>query len=638
MAVPTSDQAGVNVCVCVCGNAWIDRRLQVFRTSCFYYRTCRGIYGAPQAGEHGGCTHNSSPTAANGSQQLPTAANRSLPTLAVSCSRTRDCEPVEVYWQQESHSQQEESKTISIHCSSVCENISLSETRVSITTMHLYPKRAPLQQGEGLASQIFKLVATGATPEQWAEWLRVPLEHAAARGNLGLVNVLLGAGANGGAGWRGCRGRTLLDAAAIGGNPEVVSAFIRAGAEPDVNVVSVSSRRSALYAATYCGHEAAARRLILAGADVNFQDPVDRRYVLSLAVQGGHTQIVNDLLICGADPSSSDEYGLAPVHIASVSGKEGILSALLLAKADKDARDVCGESALLLAVDRGRLAIVETLLAAGADCNIRRLDTYSALDLSAAKGHIPILSVILRYRADPNARDPVGCTPLHTATLADQGDSVHVLIKAGADTNLKADGGWAALHAAARHHRCKAMLALLQNKAAVNTRIDSSGDTPLHRACCKQRRGLETAVDLLLRWGADETALNNRGRTPEQVLGSTRVRNRHCSSDEVERARLLLVRAPADRSWRRRGWLVIFRSHAKKIVAAWDTSCVTGGGTGNDFHHAAVDQEGKDRKISRNDAVGGVGHDRGDAGLSGVVALLVWLEPEAVFRSVIGFL
>lgn len=583
------------------------------------------------AGEHGGCTpphHSHSSTAA---QQQPTAA---LPTSLV--LRRRHCESAEVNSQQENISNKSKYFTLRAVC--VC--IYSCQTHEVSITMHLYPKRAPLQQGEGLASQIFKLVATGATPEQWAEWLRVPLEHAAARGNLDLVTVLLGAGANGSAGWRGCRGRTLLDAAAIGGNPEVVSAFIRAGAEPDVNVVSVSSRRSALYATTYCGHEAAARRLILAGADVNFQDPVDKHSVLSLAVRGGHTQVVNDLLISGADPSSSDEYGVAPVHEASFRGEEGILSALLLAKADKDARDVYGDSALLLAVDGGKLAIVEALLAAGADYNIRRLDTYSALDLSAAKGHIPILSVILQYRADPNARDPVGCTPLHTATLADQGDSVHVLIKAGADIDLKADGGWAALHAAARHHRCKAMLALLQNKAAVNIRIGSSGDTPLHRACCKQRRGLETAVDLLLRWGADETALNDRGRTPVQVLGSTRARNRHCSSNEVESARRLLVRAPLDRLWRRRGWLVMLRSRAKEMTPTWDSSCVTGGGgTGNDSHRcAAVDQEGKDSKISKNDAAGSVRHDRGGAGSRGVVALLVCLEPEAVFRSVIGFL
>lgn len=50
----------------------------------------------------------------------------------------------------------------------------------------------------------------------------MPLEHAIAQGNLDLFNNLLGAGAIGRAGWRGYRGRTLLDAAtAVGGNEEV---------------------------------------------------------------------------------------------------------------------------------------------------------------------------------------------------------------------------------------------------------------------------------------------------------------------------------------------------------------------------------------------------------------------------------
>lgn len=50
----------------------------------------------------------------------------------------------------------------------------------------------------------------------------------------------------------------------------MVSALVAAGAQPDVNVVSASSERSALYAATKGGHEAGARQLIVAGADVTF--------------------------------------------------------------------------------------------------------------------------------------------------------------------------------------------------------------------------------------------------------------------------------------------------------------------------------------------------------------------------------
>ncbi|CAN0579808.1 unnamed protein product [Ectocarpus sp. 12 AP-2014] len=138
--------------------------------------------------------------------------------------------------------------------------------------MHLYPKRALL---EGSEVEIFKLLSFCATPEQWAEWLRDPLEHAAARGNVGLVERMLEAGTDGGAGWRGCRGRTMLDAAALGGNADVVTKLLGSGCAPDVKVVSVSSRRSALHLAVVCGHEAAARTLMIAGADMHRVDPGD---------------------------------------------------------------------------------------------------------------------------------------------------------------------------------------------------------------------------------------------------------------------------------------------------------------------------------------------------------------------------
>lgn len=489
--------------------------------------------------------------------------------------------------------------------------------------MHIYPQRTSLQ---GLEVELFKLVSYGATPEQWGEWLRAPLEHAVARGNLGLVNRLLRAGANGRAGWRGCRGRTLLDAAALGGSSEVVSALVRAGAGADVNVVSVSSGRSALYAATFLGHEACARQLILAGAETGFRDPVEQSTVLGTAVQDRNGRLVNDLLIAGANPNISSQQGLATaLHVAAERGDEGILSALLLARADKDARDGEGETPLIRAVKTGRLAMVETLLEAGADCNIRRADTYSALDLAAERGPVSVLRAILAHGVDVNARDKIGCSALHSAAMTDQEDSVCALIKAGADIERRTNTGWTALHAAARHHSCKAMAALLQNRAAVNARVESTGDTPLHRACSQRRGGLEATVDLLLRWGADETAANNGDRTPLELLDSCRrVRSPHCCSpDEVERASNLLVWAPEGRAWRRRSWLVMLRSRA--VMRGSD--------------HAAACGEGQGGKMARSEAARGVEQkDSHGGGLGGLVELLVGLDPEPVFRAVVGFL
>ena len=82
-----------------------------------------------------------------------------------------------------------------------------------------FEQRASILQGS--EELIVKLVCEGTTPEQWAEWLRAPLEHAAAQANYKLVEKLLKAGANGKAGWRGCLGRTVLDAAAEGGSEKV---------------------------------------------------------------------------------------------------------------------------------------------------------------------------------------------------------------------------------------------------------------------------------------------------------------------------------------------------------------------------------------------------------------------------------
>ncbi|CAN0226756.1 unnamed protein product, partial [Ectocarpus sp. 8 AP-2014] len=169
---------------------------------------------------------------------------------------------------------------------------------------------------------------------------------------------LLEAGADGSAGWRGCLDRTLLDAAALGGSEPVVSALLRAGARLDVNTVSISSKRLALYTATVCGHEDAARRL-------------DRVYPL---LRGAYT----------------------------------------------DAQDNSGATPLIFACRSGHLFVVNTLLAAGADVDtIRDVDSYSALDKTVCNGHIDVIGALLRHGADMNACDDAGFTPLHLAAQKD---------------------------------------------------------------------------------------------------------------------------------------------------------------------------------------------------------------------------
>lgn len=133
--------------------------------------------------------------------------------------------------------------------------------------------------------------------------------------------------------------------AAEGGNPEVVSALLRAGAKPDVSVRSGSKRRSPLHRASIGGHDAVALRLIMAGANVCSLDS-DKRSPLHLAVRAGHEQVVSSLLLGMASdgstedgPSTKDKWGDAPLHLAAAHGFTEIACALMLSGADKNALD-----------------------------------------------------------------------------------------------------------------------------------------------------------------------------------------------------------------------------------------------------------------------------------------------------------
>ncbi|CAN0142903.1 unnamed protein product, partial [Ectocarpus sp. 4 AP-2014] len=191
--------------------------------------------------------------------------------------------------------------------------------------MRGYEKRASILQD--LGDTIFKLVCDRATPEQWAEWLRAPLEHAAATANPDLVSKLLRAGADGGAGWRGCGDKTLLHAAAEGGNVHVVSTLSRAGAGVDMDTKAPGTGHTPLHLTVLGGNAAAAKALIMAGADVNVRD--DKRDTpLHLAIRQGHVEIAEYLLLSGADPNLQGSTGAFPIHLAVDSSQDEIVVAL----------------------------------------------------------------------------------------------------------------------------------------------------------------------------------------------------------------------------------------------------------------------------------------------------------------------
>ncbi|CAM9841998.1 unnamed protein product [Ectocarpus sp. 8 AP-2014] len=87
---------------------------------------------------------------------------------------------------------------------------------------------------------------------------------------------MLRAGANGGSGWRGCHDKTLLlHAAAEGGDALVVSLLQRARAGADTEAKAPGTGHTPLHLAVLGGNAAAAKALMMAGADVNVLDAMN---------------------------------------------------------------------------------------------------------------------------------------------------------------------------------------------------------------------------------------------------------------------------------------------------------------------------------------------------------------------------
>ena len=475
-----------------------------------------------------------------------------------------------------------------------------------------YEERAGILQGAGAV--IFNVVCERSTPEQWAEWLRVPLEHAAGKGDGDLVQKLLKAGADGSAGWKGCDGKSLLHAAAEGGNEQVVSALVRAGANKDMSAKTQYNGRTPLHVAVRGGHVAAAKVLMLAGADVNVLD-AGNDGPLHLAIRSGHEVLAKDLLLRGADPSLRDCHGHFPIHLAA---------------------------------RRGQKEVVGTLLHAGVQVNRFGNDGWTALFVAVRENHLSTVKALL----DSGANTATLCddgTPLHLAAHKNNADILTALVEAGADVEARNDEGHTPLHWAASNGSCAAMLGLLRLGANVHAKSTYLGGTPLHFAC---QEGKLDAADLLLRWGGDETTLDRRRRTPSSKIPNI------AEAAEQDRPRLeclsrLLESAPQDRAWRRRGMLVVCRAHPDRlrlVVEIADTAEARGQPQRRPNRRARRGQVKVEVTMggARNAGAGGASsssitrrraRSEGVAGgFDGVAAWLMALSEESVFRKIVGFL
>lgn len=338
------------------------------------------------------------------------------------------------------------------------------------------------------------------------------------------------------------------------------------------------------------------------------------------AVLRGHGDMLNILLEYGASVDGNDSEGNAPLHVVIENGEVDMLRSLLIMGAHTNALGREGRTPLNVAVECGNTAMVEALLAAGAEDSVQcgRFNKL-AVHIAAEGGQVDILKALIDRGGDVNALSGNHNTALHYAARKSRGDVIDVLVAAGANVRAQAVDGCTPLHDGAGVSSHEAVLALLRHGGDANAkgRIDC---TPLHYAVARAGNlGNARVVDLLLKSGADETIVNADGRTPAGVLGDgTRLSP---NLQDVERVRVLLANAPADKAWRRRGFLTMCRAHPHKLDPG---------------------QQGTEYGASGAGTSGGAGEgstfvEVSRANWPHVMARVLGLQEEGIFRKIVGF-
>lgn len=366
----------------------------------------------------------------------------------------------------------------------------------------------------------------------------------------------------------GTTGNIALHYATAAGNVDAIQLLCLHGA--DVDKLDDQGRSPLNIAAAKSNPLATTRALLVAGADVNVRRGVDQISALDMAALAGRVDVARALISHGADVNAPGAGGSTALHTAANGDSAEVVALLCLEGADVDKLDDQPCTPLQLAASRGHASAARALLAGGADATLRGDGGFamSALDYAAHGGHVDIVVAILETGANVNAGGG-RLTALHFAALSIPGNGAAIDALIGAGANVEAEvesegsNGYTPLtplSLAAGSGNVPTTFSLLKHGANLHSR-NERGETPLHHAASSAGNlGTAEVVDLLLRRGADENISSKLGSTAEDAVGC-RVQEQDRVGEEFERVRILLANAPADRAWRRRGFLVMCRAH-----------------------------------------------------------------------------
>jgi ankyrin repeat protein/predicted aspartyl protease len=238
----------------------------------------------------------------------------------------------------------------------------------------------------GRSDAVKELLSSGSRPDVADSSHVRPLEIACGRGDKGMVDLLLAAGAKAEA-WdlaRACEARS----------PEIVERLIRAGA--DVN--PKDGEATPLMAAANAGDAKCAEMLLKAGADPRWRT-ADGTTAIAVAALSDSPAVLRKLLDAHGDPEGVRSNGTTPLILAAPDASTETLELLLTHGAKIDHQDDEGQTALMAAAARAEPKTVRFLLQHGADPTLKNKEGQTAFDLGLQRGWIWNAEVI--YFASP---------------------------------------------------------------------------------------------------------------------------------------------------------------------------------------------------------------------------------------------